>query len=89
MPTTLLGPVVLVTPGLLMALGGILLWRRHHSVPTMLIAGGFTAALVVHIAGFFHTIEAMPMLRTVLRLSALLGLWVAAVGLFWHGARGR
>ena len=51
MPMTLLGPVVLLTPMLLFALGGILLWRRHHSVPTMLIAVGFIATFVAQLEG--------------------------------------
>jgi hypothetical protein len=96
---------VIAIPNLLLAVGGLLLWRRHHSVATLLIAVGFTAVLLALGTSLFESIEysslsrahpdasfIMPhphVLTQVIHWAGLIGLWTAAVGLLWHAARDR
>ena len=91
---------ILVVPYALFTAAGVLLWRRSHSVATILVTVGFAAALLGQIAGLFASLKVDAVMRThrdetfflvehhaVPHHVALVGLWAAAVGLLWHASR--
>jgi len=91
---------ILVLPFAVLTAAGVLLWRRSHSVATIMVAGGFAAALFGQIAGAFVSLKVDAVMRAhpdatfflvqhhaVPRQVALAGLWAAALGLLWHASR--
>jgi hypothetical protein len=93
---------ILVVPYAVLMVAGVLLWRRTHSVATLLVAGGFAAAALGQIAGLFVSLRVDAIMRAhrdetfylvqhhaVPQHVALVGLWAAAIGLLWHASRGR
>ena len=105
MAFTLMWVLMIAIPNLLLAVGGLLLWRRHHTVATLLIGAGFTAVLLALVTSLFESIEysslsrahpdasfIMPhahVLTQAIHWAGLVGLWTAAIGLLWHAARVR
>ena len=85
------GLIVTVIPFGVLALGGILLWRRCRSLPTALMGLGFTvlfvACLMGYLSGVWLIISTYQSLGLVLNHLAELGQWVAGVGLVWHALR--
>ena len=103
MPFLLSWTLVLAIPTLLLAIAGVLLWRRRHSAATLLTGAGFTVALLGLLSSLVESIEARSILRgqpntwfwephfhalmQVMHWAGLLGFWAAAVGLLLHAAR--
>ena len=93
---------ILVAPYAVLTAAGVLLWRRSHSVATIMVAAGFAAALLGQIAQLFVSLKVDAVMRahrdatfflvqhhTVPHQVALAGLWAAALGLLWHASRKR
>ena len=91
---------IMVAPYAVFTAAGVLLWRRSHSVATILVAGGFAAALLGQIAVLFVSLKVAAVMHThraetfylvghhaVLHHVALVGVCTAAVGLLWHASR--
>lgn len=87
----------------LLSVAGAILWRRFRSSATLLVAVGFTFALLEQLMALTVTVEFRSMLRAhpdascflphlhlvaiLGHYTGLLGLWSAAVGLLWHAGR--
>lgn len=87
-------------PYAILTAAGVLFWRRSHSLATAMVACGFAAALLGQLAGVFVSLEVDAVMQahrdatffvvqhhTVPRYVALVGLWIAAIGLLWHASR--
>ena len=99
--THLFMSLVLVLPPLLMALAGFLLWNRHRSLATLLIASGFTAlfvALGTGLIGMEYSVAYIagqpPEPSLIARylgsaqvITGLLGLWAGSTGVLLHAVR--
>ena len=95
--------LLLSAPVALFALGGVMLWWRRRSLPTLLIALGFVAVLLAEVASVVqaHNIEAAVranpslvmahnhILPLILHYFTLSGVWAAAVGMVWHASANR
>ena len=91
-----------VGPSLLLTASGVVLFRRSRTLPSALVALGFTAALIGGLANAFANYLAAyhssPSLAgaipgwvwTLAGLGSYGGMWMASLGLFWEvlGARG-
>ena len=93
---------VLVAPYLLLAAGGYLLWRRRHSMATMMVVLGFAAVLMAIVTSLFESIEYSALepqgglviahhraLTQAIHWAGLCGLWAASMGLVWHATHQR
>ena len=91
---------ILLAPYAILTAAGVLLWRRSHSVATILVAGGFAAALRGQIVELFVSVKVAAVMHThrdetfylvghhaVPHRVALVGVCTAAVGLLWHAGR--
>jgi hypothetical protein len=91
---------VSVVPYAVLTAAGVLLWRRSHSLATIMVAVGFAAALLGQIAGLFVSSKVDTVMRAhrdatfflvqhhaIPHQAALAGLWAAALGLLWHASR--
>jgi hypothetical protein len=91
---------ILVAPYAVFTAAGVLLWRRSHSVATILVAAGFAAALLGQIAELLVSLKVAAVMHThrdgtfylvghhaVPHHVALAGVCTAAVGLLWHASR--
>ena len=90
--------VIVIGPYALLTLGGVLLWRRHRTFATLLIALGCLTTLVSEVANFIIVgpslvgfvsafvgdINQLCTQTPVEQLVRYLGLLMAAVGLVWH-----
>ena len=61
---TLTWILVLVAPYAFLALAGLLLWKRHRSVATVMIAVGFMATFIGQAAGIHVSHEVGTAVRT-------------------------
>lgn len=91
---------MLIVPYAVLTTAGVLLWRRAHSVATIMVAGGFAAILLGQLAGLFVSLKVDAVMRAhrdatfflvqhhaIPHQVALAGLWAAALGLLWHASR--
>jgi hypothetical protein len=94
---TLFRASLLAAPYLLLALAGVLLWSRHHSVATVMVSLGFLAFLVARVTSLFESVEYRALVRANpnsfviphYHTLGFLGLWVASIGLVWYAMGGR
>jgi len=98
----LIWSLILVIPYLLLAVGGVLLWKRSHSVATMMVVLGFAAVLIAMVTSLFESIEYSALepqgalviahhraVTQVIHWAGLAGLWAASIGLVWHATHQR
>jgi hypothetical protein len=91
---------ILVVPYAVLTAAGVLLWRRTRTVATIMVAGGFAAALLGQLAGLFVSVKVDAVMRAhrdatfflvqhhaIPHQVAMAGLWAAALGLLWHASR--
>jgi hypothetical protein len=102
---TLMWSFVLAVPYLLLAVGGLILWKRRRSAATLLVVAGFTAMLIamatslVESAEYSTLVRAQPggtfvvthyhALRQVIHWAGLVGMWAASIGFVWHAMQQR
>ena len=77
----------LVGPFLVLTIAGIALWRRYRSLPSLLVAIGFTVSFLHLVSSTFPSVGYALMTHPQLvwtRYLGHIGLWIAAVGFLWH-----
>ena len=100
MPLAVMWALILAIPYAFFALAGLLLWKRHHSGATTLVALGFAAVLLSEVAGLVLSFEYSSIVRAhadasfviahyhaaprMIYFAGILGLWAASLGLIWH-----
>ena len=105
MPAAPMWALILAIPYAVLALAGVLLWKRQPSVATALVALGFAAVLLSEVVGLVESFEYTSIVRAhpdasfvvahyhtaprVIHFAGILGLWGAAIGLTWHVVRRR